>query len=458
MNLGMENETIEYKKSTGELKEAVISIASILNKHQKGELYFGVRNDGVPVGQIITDKTLRDISQAIADHIEPKVYSEISVVSIDGSDVIRVGFEGYNRPYSAYGAYRIRVADEDLPMTRAQLASFFADGGEASSWELRTSSCTLDDVDDKRVSLYVDRGVHANRLAFEYQDKKTTLGKLKLLDGDHLLNAGMVLFCESLYAEVQMAVFATPVRLTFLDIKRARAPVFELVKRAEMYIASNIRWRVEFDGSIQRKEIPEIPMDAVREALVNSFCHKDYGACQPNEVTIHPDRVVIYNPGSFPVGLTPQDFIDGDPAPVRRNPLIASILYYSKDIESFGTGFKRIAMACNEAGCKYSFDVQKHGFSIIFHRNADFIPDAKNYASFVSDSGGSKNEQVNEQVNEQEMLLLLLRKNPCLTYSQLADMLELSNATVRRRVARLVDEGRLERFGSDKKGGWKVLG
>lgn len=40
----METETLEYKKTTGEMKEAVISIASILNKHQKGELYFGINN------------------------------------------------------------------------------------------------------------------------------------------------------------------------------------------------------------------------------------------------------------------------------------------------------------------------------------------------------------------------------------------------------------------------------
>ena len=39
-NIGPETETIEYKKSTGELKEAIISIASILNKHKKGVLYF----------------------------------------------------------------------------------------------------------------------------------------------------------------------------------------------------------------------------------------------------------------------------------------------------------------------------------------------------------------------------------------------------------------------------------
>jgi len=65
MKLGSENEILEYKKSTGELKEGIISIVAILNKHNGGELYFGIRNDGTPVGQDISDKTVRDISQAI---------------------------------------------------------------------------------------------------------------------------------------------------------------------------------------------------------------------------------------------------------------------------------------------------------------------------------------------------------------------------------------------------------
>ncbi|NLX92608.1 MAG: hypothetical protein GXZ02_01865 [Clostridiales bacterium] len=65
MNLGRETETLEFKKSTGELKEAVISIGAILNKHQKGELYFGLKSDGMPVGQDVSEKTLREISQAI---------------------------------------------------------------------------------------------------------------------------------------------------------------------------------------------------------------------------------------------------------------------------------------------------------------------------------------------------------------------------------------------------------
>ncbi len=56
MNLGRETETLEFKKSTGELKEGIISIGAILNKHQKGELYFGVRPDGTPIGQEISEK------------------------------------------------------------------------------------------------------------------------------------------------------------------------------------------------------------------------------------------------------------------------------------------------------------------------------------------------------------------------------------------------------------------
>ena len=55
MNFGKESETIEFKESTGELHQAIESIASIVNKHSYGELYFGVKDNGDIKGQIITD-------------------------------------------------------------------------------------------------------------------------------------------------------------------------------------------------------------------------------------------------------------------------------------------------------------------------------------------------------------------------------------------------------------------
>ena len=77
-----ESETLEFKKSTSELKEAVISIGAILNKHQKGKLYFGIKNDGTVIGHGIGKKTLRDISKTISDHIEPKIFPKINEITL----------------------------------------------------------------------------------------------------------------------------------------------------------------------------------------------------------------------------------------------------------------------------------------------------------------------------------------------------------------------------------------
>ena len=147
MNLGRENETLEFKKSTGELKEAVISIASILNKHQKGELYFGVKPDGTPAGQDVSEKTLREISQAIAAHIEPKIFPEISTVVFDGHECVLVRFEGYNTPYFAYDVARIRVADEDRVMSQPELVRYLQQKDNVeSAWERTVSDYPVSDV------------------------------------------------------------------------------------------------------------------------------------------------------------------------------------------------------------------------------------------------------------------------------------------------------------------------
>jgi ATP-dependent DNA helicase RecG len=75
-----ESETIEFKKSLAELGEGLNSMAAILNKHAAGELWFGIKNDGTPVGMEVTETTLRKVSQSIAAHIEPKIFPEVSNV------------------------------------------------------------------------------------------------------------------------------------------------------------------------------------------------------------------------------------------------------------------------------------------------------------------------------------------------------------------------------------------
>jgi hypothetical protein len=187
------------------------------------------------------------------------------------------------------------------------------------------------------------------------------------MKNDKLLKAAEVLFCDKNPLKVQMAVFAGTERLTFLDFGHCEGNLFYLLQRTEKYIKEHMDWRVEFGGP-RRKEIPEIPVEAIREALVNSFCHRDYQAPKGNEVAIYKDRIEIYNPGPFPEGLTPEDYIKKNLPSNSRNPLIANTLYKSREIEQWGSGLKRIYEMCSKQGVRVEFKIEKDSFTTILYR------------------------------------------------------------------------------------------
>jgi len=200
-----------------------------------------------------------------------------------------------------------------------------------------------------------------------------------LKDSETVINTANVMFGKSPGLELQMAIFATKEKLTFNDINRIEGRVIDLVNAGERYIRNAMRYRVIIDGTqISRKEIPEIPHKAIREALLNSFCHKNFRTPQNNEVAIYSDRIEIYNPGTFPAGVTPEDYIKGKSRPIHRNPLLAQIMYYPKYVESFGTGFQRIAEACDDAGVKYEFVSDSYGFTVVFYRPPIWTSDNHN--------------------------------------------------------------------------------
>ncbi len=108
-----ENESTEFKKSTSELKEALISIVAILNKHQRGKIIFGISSKGEFIGQTISEKTLRDISKAISDYIEPKIYPFVKKEIIQEKECAIIDFSGNETPYFYDGKPYLRVADEN---------------------------------------------------------------------------------------------------------------------------------------------------------------------------------------------------------------------------------------------------------------------------------------------------------------------------------------------------------
>ena len=443
-----EDEYTEFKKTTGELNEAMVSISSILNKHRKGKVYFGLKNDGTPVRFTITDSTLRDVSRKIFEAIRPQMIPTVTTDMIDGNEVIVVEFQGDDVPYSAFGKYYIRTADEDRELTPAELRKIMVGQEYAENWENKTSDETISDADDKTLESFYRDAVKCGRMPDYGYDKEAILRRIGVLNGAALTNAGRVLFSSRHPIVLKMAVFATEHKETFLDIVREEGNIFQLIDAAVGYIIKNIRWRVEMEGDgIHRKEIPEIPVDAMREAVINSFAHARYDLPVQHEIDIFSDRISIVNPGSFANEFEPIDFVSRDIHSFLRNETIARVLYLCKDVETFGSGIRKIYSLCNAAGVEIKYENADTDFKIEFSR----IDRNKSPLS------GQENGQINDHISDLEQAVLsCLREEPGMTNAELIVKTGKSQRTITRVLAALKGKGLITRIGSNKTGYWQV--
>lgn len=439
-----EDEFTEFKKTTGELNEAMVSISAILNKHGEGTIYFGIKNDGTPYPFSINDSTLRDISRRIFEAIRPQIFPTIETVKVEGTTVIKVSFSGTDSPYSAFGKYYIRIADEDRDLSPAELRKILIGKEYEENWESRISNETADDVDEQTLERFYRTATESGRLPDIGHDKAVLLKKLGLLNGNHLTNAGKLLFSVNNPIVLKMAVFATDHKTTFLDIVREEGNIFQLIDRSINYIVRNIRWNVAIgkDG-IHREETPEVPIDAIREAVINSFAHARYDMDVQHEIDIFSNRISIVNPGAFANEFSPEDFAVRDLHSFLRNEMISKTLYLCKDVETFGSGLRKIYSLCKDVGVTVGYNNTETDFTLEFSRQD------RN----VTPQDGVINDMINKLDAD---ILSWLRNNPYLTVSELAEKSGKSQRTISRVLTSLKAKRLIERIGSNKTGYWKV--
>ena len=237
----------------------------------------------------------------------------------------------------------------------------------AKDWDKEVSNSTIHNIDENILKEFITKGNDADRIKYKYTNKKDIINRLKLTNGDTLLNAGEILFSNQAKSSLKLGVFATDSKTTINDMDIVYDNFYNVLKRAETYYRNNTKWKVKIpndwnEPGFKREEIPEIPKDAIREALINSFVHRDYTSRIDNEFCIFKDRIEIFNPGEFNDQYEPIDYIKGKGTSICRNELLAQTVYLSDDIEKFGSGIKRIYDACKEDNIKVEFEKDKAGF------------------------------------------------------------------------------------------------
>jgi ATP-dependent DNA helicase RecG len=428
------------------LKEAIISICAMLNQHGKGTVYFGINDDGTVAGQHIGKSTIKDISKAIGDHLEPKIFPEIVKQNIAGKECIVVNFSGHDNLYAAYGRFYLRVGEEDKKLSVSELRRLVEKRNHyVYSWGAEVSETPIAKADVSTIREFVKRGQEAGRISFSFDSTKNVLQKLNLVKGTKLLNAGRALFCKGNRVEVQTAVFAGKDKITFLDIQSFKGTLFDLIEKSEIYVKEHINWRADLSGS-KRIEIPEIPVRAIKEAIINSLCHRDFTNPKSNEIAIYRDRIEIFNPGQFPYEYSPEDFIKGTEASLPRNPLVAETLFRSEDVEKWGSGLRRISQECQATGVRVIFGKTKSGFTVTFFRPQAVV------------AGGTARREGPEKITENQRLIIKsMKQNQYIVITELAAIVGISERKVKENIAKLKVKGLLRRIGPDKGGYWEIV-
>lgn len=336
------------------------------------------------------------------------------------------------------------------------------------SWEtLPADGVSFADLNQKHIQGCIRLGVEGGRIPASALTAPIdeTLTKWKLLKNGIPTNGAAMLFSDNVeeYSnfKLRMARFAGTDKNEFIDEKRAEGNFFDLLDAGLAFCFKHLNLSGKITNhSLQREERLEIPYKALREAIINSLCHRQWEKHNlTNSIAIYDDRVEIANPGIFPSQITP-DNIKEPHESYPYNVAVAETLYRSMWLENWGSGVRRIIEACQEQGVEEPIWRWDGGFIyIVFQRpkpGENRLPCDNNVSDKENPIETKENpieitKEIIDVANSRNLseiqtnLLKAIAKSPSVTLQQLSSELAIT-----------VDQIRYQRKQLEKKGIWEI--
>lgn len=235
----------------------------------------------------------------------------------------------------------------------------------------------LEDLDKEKIRRFVGLAREKRQFPLLYSEEAIPqiLNSLHLMtDEGKLKNAALLLFAKDVQkwfvsATIKCAHFyGTKMQKPIASLQIYGGSVFEQVDMAVSFVMARIDQRVgERIHSAEVDVTPELPAQAVTEAIVNAVVHRDYTSTGSVQVMLFKDRLEIWNPGRLPHGMTVEKLNSRhNSQPV--NPVLANPVYLTGYIEQMGTGTTDIIEQCENYGLRKPEFIQDEDFLTILWR------------------------------------------------------------------------------------------
>lgn len=446
-----EGQRLEFKRSLAELETGVRAAAAMANT-DGGHVLFGVRDNGTILGVHIGAQTRERVVQAITDNTDPTLYPSVEYVDLDGKTVIVVTVtRSDNRPHLVRGrAYR-RVGAADVQMSRAEYERLLLQRRQVEFDRQFVGGVTYADLDEAKLAWYIrqrteQRGVRAP--ATSPQETLVNLGALVEEGGELVPTKGGLLFFGRdpqrfiPHSEVRIARFKGPTMGHFIDSADLRGTLPEMIDEAERFIRRNTRVAAKVVG-FKRREIGEYPYEAVREAICNAVCHRDYFMDGSTvRIMIFDDRIEVNSPGPLPPGVTVENI---DRKHVLRNKLIANYLYDIYYIEKWGTGITKMRRLMQGHGlAEPVFEELGSFFAVTFYGPGEKILD------LIPEEGVVDLRALGLNERQIEALRLMVNEGRELSNKEYRETFGISRPTAARDLRKLVETGWVQEIGKGR--------
>lgn len=237
----------------------------------------------------------------------------------------------------------VRSGSVDYKLEGSKLKDFLSQRLIVTYDEL-ASPARVEDVDDDLLQNFLK--IRNPKIDFDPSKKRQYLmGIHALVDFEEgaLKNAAALFFTKRprdfiRQHEIRLVRFSTKERVEIVDQVALESPLPHMLDECVAFIKRNIQHAIRTEG-LRGIQIPEYPVDAVREAIINMIAHRDYLSRDACQVNIHPDRIEFLNPGKLPYGLTLRSL--GSHA-IHRNPLIYDLMRDLELMEGVGTGVAKM--------------------------------------------------------------------------------------------------------------------
>lgn len=426
-----ESKLLEYKSTVPKF-EALLKTCIAFANASGGKIIIGVDDESheiIGISDNDRTKIYDDFPNSLYDSTSPSLIAQIYEQNFNNKSVLIIEVPASPRkPYFlknkgiSNGTY-IRVGSSTRKATEEYIEDLTREA-QRISYDEEIVHAGREILDKTLLNDFLGKKITSKRLLSEHIIAAQAANKEVYLP----TVAGVLSFSNQPHefipeALVRCTLFIGTKGRDILQTEDITGPIEKQAQESLICIKRWIASRYTLHG-VKLKQATLVPVEALREAIINALLHRKYSIPGAIKIAVYDNRIEIFSPGCFP-GLIDLNTL-GDGTTFLRNPHLVRLAYKQHLVETRGTGIRLIYESCKKAKLKKPEYYEEGDFvKVIFY----FEPDRVSYE------------------DDSDAILAFIELQKSITAKQVADFLSVSHNTAIRKLARLIDDGKVYKLG-----------